>query len=205
MKNRFGATSEVGVFEMAGNGMVEVTNPSEAFLAERMKNAPGSAIAVTMEGTRPLLVEVQALTASTQNPMPRRTASGFDYNRLFILLAVLGKRVGIRLHDQDVFINIVSGMSIDEPAADLAVAAAVASASKGIPVPADVALIGEIGLSGEVRSVSQLNARLNEAAKLGFKRCIIPKTARPVDFPSETMQIIPARSLGAALDVILAG
>jgi DNA repair protein RadA/Sms len=203
IKNRFGATSEVGVFEMAGSGMVEVTNPSEAFLAERMKNAPGSSIAVTMEGTRPLLVEVQALTSSTQNPMPRRTANGFDYNRLFILLAVLGKRVGIRLYDQDVFINIVGGMSIDEPAADLAIAAAIASANKGIPVPADMAIIGEIGLSGEVRSVGQLNARLNEAAKLGFKRCIIPKTARPVESPAETLQLLPARSLGEALDIVL--
>ena len=205
MKNRFGATSEVGVFEMAGSGMVEVTNPSEAFLAERMKNAPGSSIAVTMEGTRPLLVEVQALTSSTQNPMPRRTANGFDYNRLFILLAVLGKRVGIRLYDQDVFINIVGGMSIDEPAADLAIAAAIASANKGIPVPADMAIIGEIGLSGEVRSVGQLSARLNEAAKLGFKRCIIPKTARPVESPAETLQLMPVRSLGEALDILLAG
>lgn len=205
IKNRFGATSEVGVFEMAGSGMVEVTNPSEAFLAERMKNAPGSSIAVTMEGTRPLLVEVQALTSSTQNPMPRRTANGFDYNRLFILLAVLGKRVGIRLHDQDVFINIVGGMSIDEPAADLSVTAAIASASRGIPVPADMAIIGEIGLSGEVRSVGQLGARLNEAAKLGFRRCIIPKTARPVESPAETLQLLPARSLGEALDMVLGG
>jgi DNA repair protein RadA/Sms len=203
MKNRFGTTSEVGVFEMAGAGMVEVTNPSEAFLAERMTNAPGSAIAVTMEGTRPLLVEVQALTSFTQNPMPRRTVNGFDYNRLFILLAVLGKRVGVRLHDQDVFINIVGGMSIDEPAADLAVATAIASASKGIPVPGDTTIIGEIGLSGELRSVGQLGARLNEAAKLGFKRCVIPKTVRPVESPSETMQLLPARSLGEALDTLL--
>ena len=205
IKNRFGATSEVGVFEMAGSGMIEVTNPSEAFLAERMQNAPGSAIAVTMEGTRPLLVEVQALTSFTQNPMPRRTVNGFDYNRLFILLAVLSKRVGIRLHDQDVFINVVGGMSIDEPAADLAVAVAVASASKGIPVPADTAIIGEIGLSGELRSVGHLNARLNEVAKLGFKNCVIPKTARPVESPSDILRITPARSLGEALDVVLGG
>ena len=203
MKNRFGATSEVGVFEMAGSGMIEVANPSEAFLAERMKNAPGSAIAVTMEGTRPLLVEVQALASFTQNPMPRRTANGFDYNRLLLLLAVLSKRVGIRLHDQDVFINVVGGMSVDEPAADLAVAVATASASKGIPVPGDTAIIGEIGLSGELRSVSQLNMRLNEVSKLGFKRCLIPKTVRPVEPPSDSLQLIPARSLGEALDAIL--
>jgi DNA repair protein RadA/Sms len=203
MKNRFGATSEVGVFEMAGSGMIEVANPSEAFLAERMANAPGSAIAVTMEGTRPLLVEVQALASFTQNPMARRTVNGFDYNRLLLLLAVLSKRVGVRLHDQDVFINIVGGMTVDEPAADLAVAIAVASASKGAPVPSDMAIIGEIGLSGELRSVGQLNARLNEVAKLGFKRCLLPKTARPVESPSSTLQLIPARSLGEALDEVL--
>jgi DNA repair protein RadA/Sms len=203
MKNRFGTTSEVGVFEMAGIGMVEVTNPSEAFLAERMANAPGSAIAVTMEGTRPLLVEVQALTSVTQNPMPRRTANGFDFNRLFILLAVLSKRVGVRLHDQDVFVNIVGGMSIDEPAADLAVAIAIASASRGVPVPADTAIIGEVGLSGELRSVGQIGARLNEAAKLGFKRCVVPKTSRPVESPSDGLSLIPARSLGEALDAVL--
>jgi DNA repair protein RadA/Sms len=202
MKNRFGATSEVGVFEMAGSGMIEVLNPSEAFLAERMVNAPGSAIAVTMEGTRPLLVEVQALASFTQNPMPRRTANGFDYNRLLLLLAVLGKRVGVKLHDQDVFINVVGGMSIDEPAADLAVALAIASASRGTPVPADMAIIGEIGLSGELRSVGQLNLRLNEAAKLGFKRCVIPRTTRPVE-PPNGIHLITARSIGEALDTVL--
>ena len=204
IKNRFGTTSEVGVFEMAGSGMIEVTNPSEAFLAERMMNAPGSSIAVTMEGTRPLLVEVQALTSFTQNPMARRTVNGFDYNRLFILLAVLAKRIGLRLHDQDVFINIVGGMSIDEPAADLAVAIAIASANKGQPVPTDIAIIGEIGLSGEIRSVGHISARLNEVAKLGFKRCLIPKTARPVESPASSLQLITARSLGEALDAALA-
>jgi DNA repair protein RadA/Sms len=203
MKNRFGATSEVGVFEMAGDGMREVINPSEAFLSERMAHAPGSSVAVTMEGTRPLLVEVQALTSSTQNPMPRRTANGFDYNRLFLLIAVLGKRVGIRLHDQDVFVNVVGGMTIDEPAADLAAAIAIASASKGAPVPNDMAIIGEVGLSGEIRSVSQLNQRLNEAAKLGFSRCILPKTARKVEHSPDGLRLIAARSLGEALDAAL--
>ena len=203
IKNRFGATSEVGVFEMAGSGMKEVLNPSEAFLSERMTHAPGSAVAVTMEGTRPLLVEVQALTSTTQNPNPRRTANGFDYNRLFLLVAVLGKRVNIRLHEQDVFLNVVGGMSIDEPAADLAAAIAIASANSGKPVPPDLAIMGELGLSGEVRSVGQLQARLNEASKLGFERCIIPKTARPVENPPKGLQLIPARSLGEALDAAL--
>ncbi len=202
-KNRFGATSEVGVFEMSGGGMIEVSNPSEAFLAERMMNAPGSAVAVTMEGTRPLLVEVQALTSATQNPMPRRTANGFDYNRMFLLIAVLGKRVGIKLFDQDVFVNVVGGMTIDEPAADLAAAIAIASAAKNTPVPPDLAIIGEIGLSGELRQVSQLNARLNEAAKLGFKRCIVPKTARPIEGAPSQIKLIAARSLGEALDAAI--
>jgi DNA repair protein RadA/Sms len=203
IKNRFGATSEVGVFEMTGGGMQEVTNPSEAFLAERMMNAPGSSVAVTMEGTRPLLVEVQALTSLTQNPMPRRTANGFDYNRLFLLIAVLGKRVGIRLHDHDVFVNVVGGMSIEEPAADLAAAVAIASANKGVPVPSDMAILGEVGLSGEIRSVGQLNARLNEAAKLGFSRALLPKTVRPIEHAPSGLKLIAVRSLGEALDAAI--
>jgi DNA repair protein RadA/Sms len=203
IKNRFGATSEVGVFEMTGGGMQEVTNPSEAFLAERMMNAPGSSVAVTMEGTRPLLVEVQALTSLTQNPMPRRTANGFDYNRLFLLIAVLGKRVGIRLHDHDVFVNVVGGMSIEEPAADLSAAVAIASANKGVPVPSDMAILGEVGLSGEIRSVGQLNARLNEAAKLGFSRALLPKTIRPIEHAPSGLKLIAVRSLGEALDAAI--
>ena len=203
IKNRFGPTSEVGVFEMTSDGMREVHNPSEAFLAERLLHVPGSAVAVTMEGTRPLLVEVQALTSHTQNPLPRRTANGFDYNRLFLLIAVLAKRVGIRLGDQDVFVNVVGGLTIDEPAADLAAAVAIASAYKGAPVPADVAVIGEVGLSGEVRGVGQLGQRLNEAAKLGFRRCILPKTARQPDHPPAGLALIAVRSLGEALDAAL--
>ncbi len=203
IKNRFGPTSEVGVFEMTGGGMKEVSNPSEAFLAERMMNAPGSAVAITMEGTRPLLVEVQALTSTTQNPMPRRAANGFDHNRLFLLTAVLGKRVGMRLHDQDVFVNVVGGMTIDEPAADLAAAVAIASANRGAPVPPDLAIVGEVGLSGEIRSVSQISQRLNEAARLGFRRVIIPKTARAIENPPAGLQLLPVRSLGEALDAAL--
>jgi len=203
IKNRFGPTSEVGVFEMTSDGMREVRNPSEAFLAERLLHAPGSAVAVTMEGTRPLLVEVQALTSHTQNPMPRRTANGFDYNRLFLLIAVLAKRVGIRLSDQDVFVNVVGGLTIDEPAADLAAAVAIASAHKGTPVPEDIAVVGELGLSGEVRSVGQLSQRLNEAAKLGFRRCILPKTTHKPAHPPDGLALIAVRSLGEALDAAL--
>lgn len=204
IKNRFGATAEVGVFEMQSRGMVEVANPSEAFLAERLVDAAGSAIAVTMEGTRPLLVEVQALTSVTSFTNPRRTANGVDFNRLLLLSAVLSKRVGVRLHDQDVFVNIVGGLQVGEPAADLAVAVAIASSRKDRPIAADVALVGEVGLSGELRAVSQLTARLKEAAKLGFRRCIIPKTTRrpPEDYP-EGIEVIGARALHQAIDLAL--
>ena len=176
VKNRFGSTNEVGVFEMAEKGLVEVKNPSEAFLAERLPKPPGSAIAVTMEGTRPLLVEVQALTSTTAFGLPRRTANGVDFNRLLLITAVLTKRVGVRLADQDVFVNVVGGLEVEEPAADLAIAAAIASSVRNRPVAADLALVGEIGLSGELRSVGQLPRRLNEAAKLGFTRVLVPKT-----------------------------
>jgi len=200
VKNRFGATSEVGVFEMRGVGMVEVPNPSEAFLAERVVNAPGSAIVVTMEGTRPLLVEVQALASPTAYPNPRRTANGVDFNRLQLLTAVLTRRVGIRLAEQDVFVNVVGGMTVDEPAADLAIAVAIASSVWDNPVPADLAIIGEVGLSGELRAVSQIPARLREAAKLGFKRCLVPKTVRRGDPLPGGIEVVAVRSLSDALN-----
>jgi DNA repair protein RadA/Sms len=201
VKNRFGATAEVGVFEMQARGMVEVANPSEAFLAERLVNAAGSSIAVTMEGTRPLLVEVQALSSPTSFPNPRRTANGIDFNRLLLLTAVLSKRVGVRLHDQDVFVNIVGGLQIGEPAADLAVAVAIVSSRQDRAVAADVALVGEVGLSGELRAVGQLGTRLREAAKLGFSRCIVPRTVRqPADGYPAGIQVIGARSLREAIE-----
>jgi DNA repair protein RadA/Sms len=204
VKNRFGATSEVGVFEMQEHGMVEVTNPSEAFLAERMVNTPGSSIAVTMEGTRPLLVEVQGLTSASNLGNPRRTPNGLDFNRLLLITAVLGRRLGINLSDQDVFVNIVGGLRVTEPAADLAVAAAIASSMRDIPVRADTVLIGEVGLSGELRWVGQMNARLNEAAKLGFKAAIVPRKIRRGGEPWPAgLQIIEARSLREALGLSL--
>lgn len=203
VKNRFGATSEVGVFEMTGDGMVEVANPSEAFLAERVVNAPGSAIAVTMEGTRPLLVEMQALTSPTAFGNPRRTPNGVDINRLLLISAVLSKRVGLRLHEQDIFINVVGGIKIDEPASDLAMAMAMASSYYDRPIPADLVMVGEIGLSGEIRTAGQLAARLNEAAKIGFKRALIPKTRRKVDGAPPNLQLIEARSIAEALNAIM--
>lgn len=203
VKNRFGATSEVGVFEMLERGMVEVPNPSEAFLAERMINAPGSAIAVTMEGTRPLLVEIQGLTSSTSFGNPRRTPNGLDINRLLLTVAVLTRRVGVRLSEQDVFVNVVGGLRVDEPAADLAVAAAIASSINDHPVRADTVLIGEVGLSGELRSVGQMPARLREAASLGFKTAIVPRRHRKGEPWPKGIEIIEARSLRQALDAAL--
>ena len=203
VKNRFGATSEVGVFEMGSEGLIEVANPSEAFLAERLPNAAGSSIAVTLEGTRPLLVEVQALASTTSFGLPRRTANGVDFNRLLLLTAVLNKRVGLRLSDQDIFINVVGGLKINEPAADLAVATAIASSFKNIPVAADLAIVGEIGLSGELRAVGQLSKRLNEAAKLGFRRCLVPKSFRRQEIASDGIEVVGVRSLKEALQVAL--
>jgi DNA repair protein RadA/Sms len=203
VKNRFGATSEVGVFEMDATGMREVENPSEAFLAERIVDAPGSAIAVTMEGTRPLLVEVQGLTSPTSFGHPRRTANGIDYSRLLLTIAVLSRRVGLRLSDQDVFVNVVGGLRVDEPAIDLAVAAAIASSVRDRALPADLALIGEIGLSGELRAVPRLPARLREAGKLGFRRVVIPESARlPKDLP-KGIKTLPVRSLKSALEIVI--
>jgi DNA repair protein RadA/Sms len=205
VKNRFGATSEVGVFEMQEKGMIEVLNPSEAFLAERMVNAPGSAIAVTMEGTRPLLVEVQGLTSPTSFGNPRRTANGVDFNRLLLIAAVLTRRMGVRLSEQDVFVNVIGGLKIGEPAADLAVAAAIASSMKDQAVKADTVLIGEIGLSGELRMVSQMPARLREAAKLGFKTAIVPKRLRKGEPWPKDIDIVEARTLRQAIDQALLG
>jgi len=203
VKNRFGATSEVGVFEMGEGGMTEVANPSEAFLSERMVNAPGSAIAVTMEGTRPLLVEIQGLTSPTSFGNPRRTPNGIDFNRLLLVCAVLTRRVGMHLGEQDVFVNVVSGISIDEPASDLAVATAISSSLRGLPVRADTVLIGEIGLSGELRLVGQMPARLREAAKLGFKMAVVPKRIRKSEPWPNDIEIVETRSLRQALDQVL--
>jgi len=206
VKNRFGSTNEVGVFEMAERGLVEVRNPSEAFLAERLPNSAGSAIAVTMEGTRPILVEVQALTSATAFAQPRRTANGVDFNRLLLITAVLSKRARVRLADQDVFVNVVGGLEVEEPAADLAIAAAIASSVRNRPVAADLALVGEIGLSGELRSVGQLPRRLNEAVKLGFTRVLVPKTvARKLEHPPAGLEVLGARTLREALEIALVG
>jgi len=189
----------VGVFEMQERGMIEISNPSEAFLAERMVNAPGSAITVTMEGTRPLVVELQGLTSHTNFGNPRRTPNGVDFNRLLLITAVLSRRLNMQLSDQDVFVNVVGGLRIDEPAADLAVAASIASSMQDQPILADVVLIGELGLSGELRMVSQINARLREAASLGFKKAIVPRRLHRKEAWPGAIEVLEARSLREAL------
>ncbi len=204
-KNRFGATAEVGVFEMAGSGLLEVRNPSEAFLAERMINTAGSAIAATMEGTRPILVEIQGLTSVTTFGNPRRTPNGVDFNRLLLITAVLTKRLGLKLGDQDVFVNVVGGLKVSEPAADLAIALAIASSVLDRPALADCALIGEIGLSGELRAVNQLAQRLREARQLGFKRVIVPRALRKQEAKLDGIEVVQARSLKEALEAGLRG
>jgi len=201
VKNRFGATDEVGVFEMRGRGLMEVPNPSEAFLAERVVNAPGSTIAVTMEGTRPLLVEVQGLTSPTAFGNPRRAGNGVDLNRLLLITAVLTRRLGLKLGEQDVFVNVVGGLRIGEPAADLAVAAAIASSVWERPLRADCVLIGEVGLSGELRAVPHTAARLKEAAALGFKSAVLPKRLRGGDPLPAGITAHEARTLREALDM----
>ena len=203
IKNRFGATAEVGVFEMHERGLVEVSNPSEAFLAERMVNAPGSSVAVTMEGTRPLLVEIQGLTSPTNFGNARRTANGVEFNRLLLIAAVLTRRAGVKLAEQDVFVNVVSGLKIDEPAADLAIAAAIASSMRDMPVRADAVLIGELGLAGELRMPSQMPLRLREAAKLGFKVAIVPKRLRKSEPWTKDIEIVEVRSIHQALDAAM--
>ncbi len=203
VKNRFGPTSEVGVFEMQTQGLVEVPNPSEAMLAERVVNAPGSAVAVTMEGTRPLLVEIQGLTSKSSFTNPRRTANGVDLSRLLLTAAVLSRRAGVRVLDEDIFINVVGGLRIGEPAADLAMAIALASSHRDKVIPADMLFVGELGLSGELRAVSQIGARLSEAMKLGFQRALVPKQARIQTKDIKELEIIRVRSLKEALRIAL--
>jgi DNA repair protein RadA/Sms len=202
-KNRFGPTHEVGVFEMRGEGLVEVENPSAVFLAERGEPAPGSVVTVMLEGTRPILVEVQALASRSTLSVPRRTANGFDTNRLHLLTAVLGRRLGLPLYDQDVYLNVVGGLRIDEPAADLAAALAIVSSVRDRSLPGELVVLGEVGLSGELRSVGQLEKRLREAEKLGFLRAVVPSGSRG-RLPAKVggLEVIAASTLREAVRVL---
>jgi DNA repair protein RadA/Sms len=203
VKNRFGATDEVGVFEMTQDGMSEVDNPSAAFLSERAAHSAGNAIAVTMEGTRPLLVEIQGLTSTSAFGLPRRTANGVDMSRLLLLTAVLTKRVGMKLYNQDIFVNVIGGMKISEPAADLSIAMAIASSFREQPVFEDLAVMGEVGLSGELRTISQAEKRLKEASKLGFKRALVPYALANSKNKSNGIELIGVRNVNEALEVAL--
>jgi DNA repair protein RadA/Sms len=203
VKNRFGAVSELGVFEMTGRGLRGVANPSQLFLAERRAGAPGSAVLSCVEGSRPLLVEVQALVSSSTYGNARRMASGIDPNRLSLLLAVLDKRAGMNLIADDVFINVAGGIAVDEPAADLAVTGAVASSLRNRTVRAGTAVFGEVGLAGEVRGVSQAALRVREAAQMGFTRCVIPEgNCSPDDVPAG-MELVGVRTVSEALEQLI--
>lgn len=176
IKNRFGPTNEIGVFEMRDRGLIEVSNPSAFFLAERPENAPGSVVVTSLEGTRPIMVEIQALVSSSNLGMPRRTAIGVDHNRVSLLVAVMDKICGLHLGGSDIFINVAGGVRVDEPAVDLGIVAAMASSFLDRPIDSRTVILGEVGLTGEVRAVSQLEVRVKEAARLGFSRCLVPKT-----------------------------
>ena len=175
VKNRFGSTNEIGIFEMRDVGLVEVDNPSMVMLSGRPENVPGSAVISNVEGTRPMLVEIQALVCATTFGMPRRMATGLDYNRITMLMAVLEKRVGMQLYNYDAYVNVVGGLKIDEPACDLGIVAAIASSFRNTPIDPGCVFIGEVGLTGEVRAVSQIDKRVMEAVRIGFKQCIIPE------------------------------
>lgn len=194
MKNRFGNTSEVGIFEMGVNGLKEVINPNQLFLNERsQENIPGTAIIVTNEGTRPLMVEIQALVGATPYPSPRRVANGVDFSRLLQILAVLEKRVGLNLSKQDVYVNVMGGIDVDEPSADLGIALAIATCARDVVVDPQTVIIGEIGLSGEIHPVNNLERMLNEAAMTGFKKAIVPYANKDVTHPK--LQIVPVKRL----------
>lgn len=174
VKNRFGSTNEIGIFEMRDTGLVEIANPSEVMLSGRPEGVPGSAVVASLEGTRPMLIEVQALVCETGFGMPRRLATGVDYNRITMLMAILEKRIGLQLYNFDAYVNVIGGLKIEEPACDLGLVAAIASSFKNIPIDPGTVFIGETGLTGEIRAVSQIDKRVMEAARIGFKKCLVP-------------------------------
>ena len=199
VKNRFGSTNEIGMFEMQNEGLVEITDPSKVLISDNDDNPSGSVIVATIEGTRPLLVEFQALTTSTVYGLPRRTANGIDYNRLAVLLAVLEKKVGINLGNQDVYINVVSGLKVNEPAIDLGIIASTISGYKNIPIDKRTVVMGEVGLTGEVRSINLIEKRIKEAEKLGFKKCIIPESNKKLLKDEYKLDIIGVRTISDAI------
>ena len=199
VKNRFGSTNEIGMFEMQDKGMKEIDNPSDILISEREDNPAGSCIVATMEGTRPILVELQALTCQTVFGYPKRTANGIDYNRLSLLLAVLEKKAGMTLNSQDVYLNVVGGLKVNEPAVDLGIILVTASSFKNIPIPKDMIILGEVGLTGEVRRISLIEKRIKEAEKLGFKTCIIPESNKKDLKDNYKLDIIGIKDVNEAM------
>ena len=202
-KNRFGSTNEIGVFEMEENGLREVPNPSEVMLSGRPVNAPGTCVACVMQGTRPVLAEIQALLTPTGLAQARRNTNGVDYNRTMLLLAVLEKIGGLHVSGCDAYINVVGGLELDEPSADLAIALAVASSFRDKPIGEDLCAVGEIGLTGELRSVQNINQRLQEIARLGFKRCVIPAHCKDDVKAPEGLRILPAKNIREAVNAVV--
>lgn len=202
-KNRFGATNEIGVFEMLNEGLKEVENPSEMLLSGRPTDAPGTCVTCAMEGARPILAEVQALVAPMSGNRPLRSSNGFDYNRASMLLAVLEKRGNLKISQCDAYLNIIGGLTLDEPAADLAALVAIASSYLDKPVPNDMAAVGEVGLSGEIRSISHLEQRLSEVHRLGFTKCMIPAHRAKELKPLPGLQLLPVKNIGEALKAFI--
>jgi len=202
VKNRFGSTNEIGVFEMQDKGLMEVNNPSMVFLSGRPANVSGSCVICTLEGTRPVLAEVQALVSPTSFGIPRRMSTGIDYNRVTLLMAVLEKRVGLHLQHQDAYINVIGGIRIDEPAADLGVAISIASAFKNFEIDHDTVVMGEVGLTGEVRAIHRVESRIHESYKLGFKKCIVPEENAKNLKKLSGIEVIGVKNLREALDVV---
>ena len=203
IKNRFGSTNEIGIFEMTGTGLLEVKNPSEVFLSQRNSGISGSSVSASMEGTRPILIEVQALVSSSGYSVPQRTATGFDYKRLAILIAVLEKKIGLHLSKYDVFLNIAGGIKIDEPSVDLAAALSICSSFKDAPIDPDMLILGELGLSGEIRTISFIDRRIQEAAKLGFKKIVLPKSNLKGLKKDGILELIPVETIGDAISSVL--
>lgn len=202
VKNRFGSTNEVGMFEMQEKGMVEITNPSSILISEREDNPSGSVVVATVEGTRPLLVELQALVTQSVFGLPRRTANGIDYNRLTLLVAVMEKKAGFMLGNQDVYLNVVGGLKVNEPALDLGIILATASSFKNVSIPKGVIALGEVGLTGEVRTINMMEKRLKEAERLGFKKCIIPENNKKLLKESYKLDIIGVKNINEAMKAI---
>lgn len=202
VKNRFGSTNEIGVFEMRQSGLVEVENPSEYMLSGKPENASGSVVACSMEGTRPILIEIQALVCESNFGMPRRTATGTDYNRVNLLMAVLEKRIGLRLSNYDAYVNIAGGIRMNEPAIDLGIVMAIASSYKNRPIDEETIVFGEVGLSGEVRAVNMPEQRVNEAKKLGFKRCVIPKVSMETVKNIKGIEVLGVKNISEAMNLI---